>query len=172
MSDAIFFYRTHAPYGAFSNFWSAEITIDGGTWHTSEHYFQAAKFFRTDPAWAEMIRQVRSPMEAAQCGRSRAHPLDPQWGVLRNDHMRLALLEKFTAHPALQAMLLETGERDLVEHTGNDAYWGDGGVGQHRGPGRNMLGVLLCGLREIIRAGRIEAHRAQVLARLPAVSPQ
>ncbi|ENT7543664.1 N-glycosidase YbiA, partial [Shigella flexneri] len=39
---------------------------------------------------------------------------------------------------------LATAPAKLVEHTENDAYWGDGGNGK----GKNRLGYLLMELRE------------------------
>ena len=50
---------------------------------------------------------------------------------------------KFTQHPKLKKVLLDTGDRKIVEHTKRDSYWGDGGDGS----GKNMLGILLMKLR-------------------------
>ena len=38
------FYGANNPFGEFSNFYHAEMKIDGKTWPTTEHYFQAQKF--------------------------------------------------------------------------------------------------------------------------------
>nr|WP_274541155.1 NADAR domain-containing protein [Escherichia sp. MOD1-EC7003] len=51
-------------------------------------------------------------------------------------------------HVELRALLLATASAKLVEHTENDAYWGDGGNGQ----GKNRLGYLLMELREQLAA--------------------
>ena len=61
--------------------------------------------------------------------------------------MRRALLAKFTQHDDLRAVLLGTGEADLVEHTASDAYWGDGGDGT----GKNRLGHILMRVRAELR---------------------
>jgi ribA/ribD-fused uncharacterized protein len=53
--------------------------------------------------------------------------------------MREALFAKFTQHEELKAILLETGDAILVEHTEKDSYWGDGGDGS----GKNRLGACL-----------------------------
>ena len=58
--------------------------------------------------------------------------------------MLVALRAKFTQHDRLRKQLLSTGTADLIEHTKNDKYWGDGGNGK----GKNMLGKLLVILRE------------------------
>ena len=44
--------------------------------------------------------------------------------------------------------LLGAGDARIVEHTANDAYWGDGGDGS----GKNMLGQILMRVREELRA--------------------
>jgi predicted NAD-dependent protein-ADP-ribosyltransferase YbiA (DUF1768 family) len=41
-------------------------------------------------------------------------------------------------------VLLATGDAELVEHTTNDSYWGDGGDGS----GKYMLGRILMQLRD------------------------
>jgi len=62
--------------------------------------------------------------------------------------MREALMAKFTQHADLHQMLLETGSAEIIEHTTNDSYWGDGGDGS----GKNMLGKLLVETREKLAA--------------------
>ncbi len=57
--------------------------------------------------------------------------------------MRKALRAKFEQHAELRTLLRATASAKLVEHTQNDAYWGDGGNGQ----GKNRLGYLLMALR-------------------------
>jgi ribA/ribD-fused uncharacterized protein len=142
MATVINFYHLGEEYGCFSNFWHAPIQLHGATWPTSEHYFQAQKFAGT-PREAE-IREAKSPMIAARMGRSRAHKLRPDWETVKDAIMREAVLAKFTQHAELLRILLETGDAQLVEHTENDAYWGDGGDGS----GRNMLGEILMSVRE------------------------
>ena len=61
--------------------------------------------------------------------------------------MYVALYAKFTQHEQFTKMLLDTGDRKLVEHTTRDSYWGDGGDGS----GQNRLGKLLIKLREELR---------------------
>ena len=51
--------------------------------------------------------------------------------------MREAVRVEFHQHVDARTTLLTTGDSTLVEHTKNDAYWGDGGDGS----GTNMLGV-------------------------------
>ena len=141
MSEPLLFYSVNDDYGEFSNFAAYDITIDGKRWPTSEHYFQAMKF--EDPAYREKIRKVRSPSVAASMGRDRSVKIRRNWDSMRQSVMKRALLAKFTQHADLRQLLLDTGDRKLVEHTSNDDVWGDGGDGS----GKNLLGVLLMQVR-------------------------
>jgi len=141
----ISFYRLREPYGEFSNFSPCPIELKGRVWPTSEHYFQAQKFSGTEHE--EAVRLAKSPMVAARMGRSRARPLRADWEAVKEQLMREVLRAKFTQHPRLKSLLLSTGDAELVEHTKNDRYWGDGGDGS----GKNRLGELLMELREELR---------------------
>ena len=140
------FYSTSDEYGCFSNFVRSWIGLKGRSWPTVEHYFQAQKFPGTEHE--EAIRLCKSPMIAKRMGRSRQNRLREDWERVKDAAMREAVLAKFTQHADLRAVLLGTGDAVLVEHTQNDAYWGDGGDGT----GRNMLGQVLMSVREELRA--------------------
>jgi ribA/ribD-fused uncharacterized protein len=144
--QVINFYSTTAAYGCFSNFAAYPIRLKEKKWPTSEHYLQAQKFAGTDRE--DEVRVAKSPSAAARMGRSREHPLRPDWEEIKDAVMREAVLAKFSQHEDLRKILLATGEALLVEHTANDSYWGDGGDGK----GRNMLGQILMSVREELRA--------------------
>jgi ribA/ribD-fused uncharacterized protein len=139
--DVVNFYSASDEFGELSNFASFPINIDGKLWPTSEHYFQAQKF--EDAAYREKVRNANSPMLAARLGRDRKQKLRRDWESVKVGVMRTALRAKFSQHESLRALLLSTGDAKLVEHTENDAYWGDGGDGS----GENMLGRLLMEIR-------------------------
>ena len=96
----------------------------------------------------EEIRRAAKPSLAAGMGRDRKRPLRRDWESVKESVMLEALRAKFTQHEDLQAILLGTGDAVLVEHTANDAYWGDGGDGS----GKNRLGRLLMQVRDELRA--------------------
>lgn len=135
------FYRTGDAFGEFSNFAPFPVCLKGVEWPTAEHYFQAQKFAGTPDE--EAIRRADSPMGAAKMGRERSRPLRPDWESVKDEIMREAVLAKFQQHPSLRGMLLSTGDAEIIEHTKNDAYWGDGGDGT----GLNMLGRILMDVR-------------------------
>src|SRR5947209_4099354 len=144
------FYGVGDDYGGFSNFAPYPITLKGKTWPTSEHYFQAQKFAGT--ADEEEVRLATSPMIAARMGRSRQRPLRPDWESAKDEIMHEAVLAKFRQHADLRATLLATGDAEIIEHTENDYYWGDGGDGT----GKNMLGKTLVRVREEMRAEKTD----------------
>lgn len=58
-----------------------------------------------------------------------------------------ALMAKFQQNNNMKFKLLSTRNRNLVEHTKNDCYWGDGG----NGSGRNRLGFWLQKVRTALK---------------------
>ncbi len=141
----IHFYSVSGEFGCFSNFSPHSIRLKGKIWPTSEHYFQAQKFVGTPDE--EEVRAAKSPMIAARMGRSRNRPLRRDWESVKDGIMHDAVLAKFTQHDDLREILDSTGESEIVEHTVNDRYWGDGGDGR----GKNMLGKILMRVREELR---------------------
>jgi ribA/ribD-fused uncharacterized protein len=144
--NRIDFYSTRDPYGEFSNFAKFRLWLKEKYWPTSEHYFQAQKFAGT--SHEEEVRNAPTAMKAAQMGRERHRPLRPDWEAVKEDVMLEALRTKFSQHKSLRSLLLDTGDAELVEHTANDAYWGDGGDRS----GKNRLGALLMQVRAELRA--------------------
>ncbi|MFN3197428.1 MAG: NADAR family protein [Bradymonadia bacterium] len=135
------FYSVQGEWGEFSNFAEYPIRLAGKTWSSVEHYFQAMKF--KDKALQEKVRRTRTPSLAARMGRDRKLPLRRDWESAKVNVMRDAVRAKFTQHDDLRALLLSTGDARIIEHTENDAYWGDGGDGR----GKNMLGRILMQVR-------------------------
>lgn len=149
MPATINFYLSENPYGEFSNFAPFPIQLDGKTWPTSEHYFQAHKFL--DEALQEAVRQAKSPMAAARMGRDRSKPLRADWENIKDDTMRTAVRAKFAQHESLKKLLIDTADAIIVEHTERDSYWGDGGDGS----GKNMLGLILMEIRDELARNEI-----------------
>src|SRR5689334_5917987 len=102
------FYGRNDEYGCFSNFAHSPFRLNGATWPSVEHYFQAQKF--PDTEYEEAIRQAKSPARAKAMGRSRKVHLRRDWENVKNGIMREAALAKFTQHAALRATLLSTGD--------------------------------------------------------------
>jgi ribA/ribD-fused uncharacterized protein len=155
MADVtVYFYGTdEVPYGCFANFSAHGFHLDGHWWPTAEHYYQAQKFAGT--RYADSIRQAATPSQAAKLGRDPSRPLRRDWERVKDDVMRRAVAAKFTAHADIRAVLLATGDAEIVEDTTTDHYWGRGSSGN----GRNMLGKILMQTRARLRKARVRISR-------------
>lgn len=162
LSSPIKFYEKDQPYYQFTNFWSSPI-IEPKTRHkfpTSEHYFQAQKFgfnkkvyndIRNEPRARGAFQRANNYTKYIRSHDPRLYNRWVKWWIddeTRIDVMKRALHLKFTQHNDLRNLLLNTGNRKLVEHTRNDKFWGDGGDDT----GKNMLGKLLMELRNNLRS--------------------
>jgi N-glycosidase YbiA len=143
----IYFYKAWEPYGCFSNFSPHGIIIHDTYWTTVEHYYQAQKFAGTpDAVIIPVIHAADTPEEAAALGRCSTRQIRPDWEVVKTQVMREAVLKKFLAHADIREILLNTGDRLLIEDSPRDYFWGCGA----NKTGQNHLGKILMGVREEI----------------------
>jgi len=142
---SIKFYKLKDPYGCFSNFSRYPFTLDGDDWKTTEHYFQAQKYIGT-PRYNE-IRDAETPRIAADLGRDRSLPLRPDWEDIKDAVMKKCVLQKIMEYPFIKEILLNTGDKEIIEDSLIDYYWGCG----KDGTGKNMLGKILMEIRDEIR---------------------
>jgi uracil-DNA glycosylase family 4 len=137
----------HGFFGEYcylSNFWPASVQLDGETYPTVEHAYQAAK--TDNPGARRQVRMADTPGAAKGVGRKLA--LRPGWEDLRDEVMLALVWAKFSAHPDLAERLLATGDAWLEEaNTWSDRYWGT-----VNGDGINTLGLILMAVREELRA--------------------
>ncbi len=143
----IYFYKVDEPYGCFSNFSPHSICINGQNWLTVEHYYQAQKFVTSDDEkLVAMIQAVSTPQEAANLGRDPKYRVRADWEVVKISVMCEAVKTKFITHSDIQLVLLDTGDRLIVENSPTDYYWG---CGCDR-TGHNHLGQILMSVRREI----------------------
>lgn len=144
----IYFYKVYDPYGCFSNFSPHGIHLQGQYWPTVEHYYQAQKFCGTEDApLIKVIHAASSPEMAASLGRSSTRKVRQDWEQVKCSIMREAVLTKFLTYADIQAILLSTDDKAIVENSPTDYYWG---CGLDR-TGKNHLGQVLMSVREEIR---------------------
>lgn len=144
----IYFYKVNDDYGCFSNFSPHPIDLHGTHWSTVEHYYQAQKFVGTpDAVVIPVIHAAPTPEQAAALGRSRTRTVRSDWEQVKTQVMHIAVLTKFLTHTDIQAILISTGDRLIVENSPTDCYWGCGGDKT----GQNHLGKILMSVRQEIR---------------------
>lgn len=154
-NSTIRFYHSDQPWGQLSNFSRHAIFLHGRVWPSVEHFYQAQKF--AGMPQEELIRICSTPMLAKQ----RAIDFTPSfrradWHEMKEKVMLAGLRAKFDQHPDLKNLLLSSGSRQLVEHTSQDAYWGDAGDGS----GENRLGYLLMQVRMELKRSVVEETKA------------
>lgn len=148
--DAIFLSRSdvYEPLGTFSEY---GFDLEGKHWPSVEHYYQAMKF--TDEAYREKIRQATHPKAARKLGRKKKVKIRPDWKKIREVVMTRGVYIRCRTHPELSEVLLDTGQRMLMESSQYDYFWG---CGRDR-RGENAYGRVLMNVREKLR----EEHREQ-----------
>jgi ribA/ribD-fused uncharacterized protein len=143
--DTIYFYEPEGRWGFLANFSTHSIRLHDRTWRTVEHFFQAQKFagtFREDA-----IEQTSSPSSAKALAKSWARYKRRDWSGVRLLIMREAIWAKFTQHNDLALLLLSTDEKNIVEKTNHDRFWGC----DQDGRGSNMMGKILMEVRADLR---------------------
>jgi ribA/ribD-fused uncharacterized protein len=159
----LYFARDREAFRFLSHFFPAPIVLDGETWATVEHYYQAQKSL--DPIYRQTIRNAVSPGIAKRLAAPPQAPRRvsgqswfrkngilprPDWHDVKLDIMRRADLAKFTQHAELGSWLLATGDAELVEDSTSEPYWGIGPEGH----GLNWAGRVIMEVREHLRTAR------------------
>ena len=132
-------------YRWLSNFWAAEVTLDGMAFGTVEGAYQAAKTLDVDQR--RVIAGLAKPGQAKRYGRKLK--VRDDWEEVKLAVMENLLRQKF-AHPDLRQKLLETGDAYLEESNAwQDFFWG-----VCDGKGANHLGWLLMKVRDELRSNK------------------
>lgn len=135
-------------YHFLSNFYEAPVAYEGITYPTSEHAFQAAKFFTEFDTVLNDVRSgiltMETPGQAKRWGKK--IPLRSDWEDVKYQIMYEIVLAKFTQNPDLKEKLLNTGDAYLEEtNNWNDKVWG-----VCNGIGKNWLGKILMNVRNAL----------------------
>ena len=148
--------ETGVTESCFSQWYDAPFEVSGVTYKTAEHYMMAdkARLFGDLDAEAQIIA-AGSPDEAKQLGRKIDRFDEKIWTDHRFGIVVDANLAKFSQHPELEAFLLGTGDKILVEASPLDWIWGVGLAADDPGvenpnlwKGLNLLGFALMEVRE------------------------
>lgn len=137
----------HGDHPYLSNFHPARIEWEGLTYPNAEAAFQAAKV---------LTAEERLPFTTAPAGKAkrmgRRVKLRPDWEQVKTSVMEEVVRAKFTQNPDLAALLLSTGDAELIEgNTWGDTCWG---VDLRTGRGENRLGRILMKVRAELAAAQ------------------
>jgi len=136
-------------YRFMSNFYKpAQVVIEGMTFPTSEHAFQALKSDNRNTR--KLIRDLPTAKQAKIAGRG--IKLRPNWEQIKKQVMYDVVLKKFTGNPYLLDKLLKSEGLELQEgNWWHDGFWGMCSCGDCP-TGQNWLGKILMKIRnEVIQ---------------------
>lgn len=140
----VFFYEqdfyVFSNFSAFTLFWR-DIRFD-----TSEVAYHYEKFDRF-PNIQQMLIAAPSSHEAFRIANEWKHCVREDWNDIKVGVMKNILRAKADQHEYVMRKLLATGDRELIEDSWRDDFWG---WGENR-DGQNMLGKLWMEIRDEVR---------------------
>ena len=140
----VFFYENQ--FYVLSNFSSFCLDWAGHRFHTSEAAYHWEKFMN-HPEIQRQILEAPSAHEALQIARRNKQLVRPDWEQVKVPVMRNILYQKAKQHEYVRRQLLATGDRELIEDSWRDNFWGWG----PNKDGQNMLGKLWIEVRNEFR---------------------
>lgn len=129
----------------FSNFSSFQIEWKGKLWPTSEHVYHSEKF--EDEETKEKIRNMSSAHEALKFAEANKDKRRADWENVRLGIMKEILRAKVAQHAYVKKKLIDSGDRELIEGSWRDDFWGWG----PKKDGANHLGKLWMEIRNEIK---------------------
>lgn len=133
-----------------SNFSAFTVHIWGIRFQTAEHAYHWQKFQEVNCAATDVALEIEfapSAHEAFKLAERYRDLRRPDWDAVKVGIMREILRAKVDQHEYVRRKLLATGERELVENSWRDDFWG---WGPNR-DGQNQLGKLWMELRTALR---------------------
>jgi type I restriction enzyme S subunit len=146
--EAVVFRKTKEEFGGLSNMATGfTLKVNGLRILTSEALYQACRFPHM-PAIQRVIIGQRSPMTAKMKGKPHRWESRADWERVKVKIMRWCLRVKLAQNwTKFSQLLLETGDRQIVEESRKDDFWGAKIVDGQTLRGNNVLGRLLMELR-------------------------
>ena len=143
----VFFYEQ--DFYVLSNFSAFTLKWKGLRFDTSEAAYHWEKFYDVNQGQhiKRMIQHAPSAHEAYRIASECKSQRRPDWDAVKVGIMRDILREKARQHEYVHRKLLATGDRELVEDSWRDDFWG---WGPNR-DGQNMLGKLWMEIRKELR---------------------
>lgn len=130
-----------------SNFSSFTLRWKDHRFDTSEAAYHWEKFVDCDPEVQDMILEAPSAHAAFKIAESQRALRRHDWDAVKVDIMLDILRAKADQHEYVRRKLLATGDRELVENSWRDDFWGWGPDQR----GQNMLGKLWMRVRAELR---------------------
>lgn len=135
-----------------SNFSAFAVEWSGFVFPTSEHLYHWMRFTLSDdsfaPGLAQRVFNARSAHDAFKIAQEGKRYQVFDWDIRKVPIMKRILQAKVAQHEYVERKLLATRDRELVENSWRDDFWGWG----PNHDGQNMLGMLWMEIRAELRA--------------------
>lgn len=147
-------------YGGYLSQWaSSKFTIEGKEYLTAEQFMMAMKAnYFGDTAIEAKIMATADPSEQKAFGRQVANFDREAWDAVSRGYVYQGNMAKFTQNTHLGDLLLDTGDKELVEASPYDKIWGIGlstysadRFDKTKWKGTNWLGEVLMKVRADLR---------------------
>lgn len=122
------------------------VEWQGVLWMTSEHAYQAAHF--TDQGIIDEIKAARSAHDSKKIVEKYQDRKREGWKEMKIAVMEEIVRAKLSQHPYILKKLLQTEDREIIENSPKDAFWGWG----LNKDGENHLGKIWMKLRAELQA--------------------
>lgn len=151
-SDCVTFRKTKEVFGGLSNMAGGyPLKVNGVNILTSEALYQACRFPHL-PDVQKLIIAQNSPMTAKMKSKPYRNQSRSDWDKVRVNVMRWCLRVKLVQNwDKFGQLLLDTGDKAIVEDSSKDDFWGAIPTDDHELIGVNALGRLLMELRENLK---------------------
>lgn len=125
INKVVYFHKTREEYGELSNFaFNFPITVNGNRFETSEALYQACKFPNNPEVQLDIIR-ADSPYEAKRLAKANNYLIREDWNYIKDYVMIwVCCIKVFQNSAILNPLLQNTGDKEIVEVSNFDDYWG------------------------------------------------
>lgn len=151
VAGKLYFNSRTLYFDIFSNFYEEPLEINGEFWKSGEHFYQAAKFAKNglqeDANIYRLIVEAETPGTAKRLADEYFSGENKECShqALRTFVAMATMLNVKFAHGTLaRKRLMQTGNLELIHHSGSDFFWGQ----NRKGEGKNLLGKALMQIRD------------------------
>lgn len=128
-----------------NNFSAHQVKYGRILYQTAEHAYQCQKFL--DRKIRNLVKNATSPLSAKEIANKNKEKFRPDWHKIKVKIMKKIILTKIIQHDEVKKALLDTGDKELIENSPTDSFWGWGKDHQ----GENQTGKILMELRNKLR---------------------
>lgn len=141
--DKIFFY--YDDWYCLNNFSAHAVKYKGVLYQSAEHAYQCQKF--NDKRIKKLVKKASSPLLAKEIANKNKDKFRADWHQIKVNILKEIVWAKIGQHDEVRKVLLDTVNKELIENSPIDSFWGWGK--DHKG--ENQMGKILMDLRNKLR---------------------